>query len=159
MSAHTRGATEGASGEEPKVAEPIAAPHVPRVSDDVRIARIEGTVDALKVIKPLTIGVTALLLTVLVAAIAFMGVQVSRLDQKIDTNAQRINEKLDAIPQRLADEFRAMRTETAAQTSAISSAITAARQFQPQIFVVPANAVREGADRYKGPPVEYKKEP
>ena len=130
------------------------------MSDDVRVARIEGTVDALKVIKPLTIGVTALLAAVLVGAVAFFGVQVSRLDQKIETNAQRltdkieantqrINEKLNAIPQRLADEFRAMRAETASQTTAISSTIAAARQFQPQIFVVPTNAIREGAPSLK----------
>jgi len=101
------------------------------------VSKLEGTVDALKIIKPLTIGVMALLTTVLIGAIAFLGIQIARLDQKVEFDAQRLNDKLDAIPQKLTDEFRATRAETAAQTSAIADSITAARQFQPQIIIVP----------------------
>jgi hypothetical protein len=54
-------------------------------------------------------------------------------------NAQirNVGARVDAIPRQLAEEFRAMRAETSAQTSAIAGAITSARQFQPQIMVVP----------------------
>jgi hypothetical protein len=48
-----------------------------------------------------------------------------------------LNAKVDAIPAQLREEFRAMRAEMAAQTSAIANSITATRQVQPQILVLP----------------------
>ena len=58
---------------------------------------------------------------------------------KIDAFSNTLNAKIEAIPQRLSDEFRAMRAEMAAQTSAIANSITATRQVQPapQIIVIP----------------------
>ena len=56
-----------------------------------------------------------------------------------NTNAQirEVGTRVDAIPKLLTEEFRAMRAETAAQTAAIATSITAARQVQPQILVMP----------------------
>jgi hypothetical protein len=48
-----------------------------------------------------------------------------------------LTDKVDAIPRQLTEEFRAMRAESAAQTSAIAQSITATRQMQPQVVVVP----------------------
>lgn len=104
-------------------------PHDPGMES--RLARLEGTMDGLKVVKPLTIGVVSLAAAMMIASIAFLGVQVARLDQKIDVNTQRLNDKLDALPVRLAEEFRAMRLEMAAQTSAIANAVIAV-QTRPQ---------------------------
>jgi hypothetical protein len=117
-------------------------PDMSEISD--RVYRLEGAYDALKVVRPMTVAVVAILLTAAIGAIALLGVQVTRLDGqvarldgKIDTNAERLNAKLDAIPQRLADEFRAMRAEMAAQTTAIASAVTASKQTPPQVLLVP----------------------
>ena len=71
-----------------------------------------------------------LIIAVMIGGFTFLGVQFVRLDGKID-----------AIPQRLSEEFRAMRAEMSAQTSAIANAITATRQAPPpvpQIIVVPS---------------------
>jgi hypothetical protein len=87
---------------------------------DERIARLEGSYDALKVVRPMTITVVSVLLAALVFVLGFFAAQLSSL-----------NTKIDAIPQRLSEEFRAMRSEMAAQTTAIATAITAARQMQP----------------------------
>jgi hypothetical protein len=94
---------------------------------DLRLTRLEGSYDALKVVRPLTVAVLAILVAVMIGGFAFMGVPLVRIDGKVD-----------AIPQKLADEFRAMRSEMAAQTNAIANSITATKQVQPQIVVVPA---------------------
>jgi hypothetical protein len=119
-----------------------------------RIHRLEGAYDALKVVRPMTVAVVAILLTAAIGAIAFLGVQVTRLDGqitrldgKIDANANRLNEKLDAIPQRLTDEFRAMRAEMAAQTTAIASAVTASKQTPPQVLLVPVQPQQQSPDK------------
>ncbi|KAA0683605.1 hypothetical protein [Roseomonas genomospecies 6] len=51
--------------------------------------------------------------------------------------------KVDALAPRLADEFRAMRTEQAATTSAIANSITATKQQAPQVILVPAPQVQQ----------------
>jgi hypothetical protein len=81
-----------------------------------RLAKLEGSYDALKVVRPMTLAVVSILLAALVFVLGFFATQLILL-----------NGKIDAIPRRLAEEFRAMRTEMAAQTSAISNSITAAR--------------------------------
>jgi hypothetical protein len=89
-----------------------------------RLARVEMGLDWIKV-------ALALIGTFMIGSVAFLGIQFIRLDGKID-----------AIPQRLSEEFRAMRAEMAAQTTAIANSITATRQAQPpappQIIVIPA---------------------
>src|ERR1051326_3559260 len=94
-----------------------------------RLAKLEGSYDALKGVRPMTITVASVLLAALVFVIGVLASQVHDL-----------NAKFDAIPQRLTDEFRAMRAEMAAQTSAIANSITAAHQNAPTVYVVPAPA-------------------
>jgi hypothetical protein len=88
--------------------------------DGERLAKLEGAYDALKVVRPMTVAVMAIFVAVMIGGFAFMGFQLVRIDGK-----------LDAMPQTLREEFRAMRSELAAQTSAIANSITAARQMQP----------------------------
>jgi hypothetical protein len=92
-----------------------------------RLAKLEGTVDSLKVVRPMTITVIGVFLAAQVFVIGLLASQM-----------RDINAKVDAIPARLSDEFRAMRAEMAAQTAAIAGSITATRQAQPQILIVPA---------------------
>ena len=95
-------------------------------------------------------------MAVTLGGFAFMGVQVNRLDGKIDgmgTRIESMGTRIDGVSRQLAEEFRAMRVETAAQTSAIANAITAARQIQPQIVVMPP-VLREPAPVQ--PPTERK---
>ena len=108
-----------------------------RTSVDSRLARVEGGIEGLKgSLDGLRFGFTtlagaaALIAAVMIGGFAFLGFQVSQVSSKID-----------AIPQRLSEEFRAMRAEMAAQTSAIANSITATRQPPlppPQIIVIPS---------------------
>jgi hypothetical protein len=65
--------------------------------------------------------------------IGSMGVRIDGLRGDI----KNLGVRMDGLSRQLSEEFRAMRAETAAQTSAIANSITAARQFQPQVIVVP----------------------
>jgi len=74
--------------------------------------------------------VTGIVAVIMIGGFSFLGFQLNRLEGRIDR-----------IPARLSEEFHAMRSEMAAQTSAIASSITATRQAQPrppQIIVIPA---------------------
>jgi hypothetical protein len=109
--------------------------HTQSVSDE-RLAKLEGAYDALKVVRPLTVAVMAVFVAVMLGGFAFLGFQ----------NAQ-LSTKLEGIPQALREEFRALRAEMAAQTSAIANSITATKQAQqptppapPQIIVIPPGA-------------------
>lgn len=87
-----------------------------------RFAKLETSVDWIKVIG-------AILVAVMLGGFTLLSTQIINLGARIDgTNA------------RLSDEFRAMRAELSAQTAAIASSITAARQVQPQIVVLPPPA-------------------
>jgi hypothetical protein len=122
----------------PPLATGGSGPHDPgmdvwRASIDLRLARVENSLDWVKVI-------LGLLGVIVIGGFTFFGVRFDRLDAKIEAQTQRLDAKIDVIPQRLSEEFRAMRTEMAAQTSAIANSITAAHQMQPpapQIIVVP----------------------
>jgi hypothetical protein len=107
-----------------------------------RLVRVESGFDWIKVM-------LALIATFMISGFAFLGIQINRLDGKmerldgkIDGLSSSLNAKLEAIPLRLSEEFRAMRAEMAAQTSAIANSITATRQEQPpappQIIVIPS---------------------
>ena len=80
------------------------------------------------------IGIVAV---VMIGGFSFLGFQLNRLEGRAD----RIEMAIAGIPTRLSDEFHAMRSEMAAQTSAIANVITATRQAQPaspQIIILPA---------------------
>jgi hypothetical protein len=118
-------------------------PHNPEMDDswrsavDSRLGELKGALDALRSSLAILLGGIALVATIMVFGFGFFGVQFNRLEGRLD----QLTSKIDAIPQRLSEEFRAMRAETAAQTSAIANSITATRQAQPptppQIIVIP----------------------
>jgi hypothetical protein len=101
-----------------------------RSAVDNRLGELKGALDGLRHSFTILAGAVGLLATLTVFGFGFLGVQINRIDGKIDS-----------IPQRLTEEFRAMRTDMAAQTSAIANSITATRQAQPpappQIIVIP----------------------
>jgi hypothetical protein len=101
-----------------------------RASVDARLDGLKGSVDGMR-------WVISLVAVVMIGGFSFFGLQLSRLEGRVD----RLEVAIQAIPARLSDEFRAMRSEMAAQTNAIANSITATRQAQPpppQIIVLPA---------------------
>lgn len=103
---------------------------------DARLARLEGALESLKTSIDGVRWVVGIVAVVMIGGFSFLGFQVNRLEGRID----RIETAVAAIPTHLSEEFRAMRAEMAAQTSAIANSITAVRGAQPptpQIIVVP----------------------
>jgi hypothetical protein len=101
-----------------------------RASVDARLEGLKGSIDSTRWV----VGIVAV---IMIGGFGFLGFQLSRLEVRVD----RIETAVAAIPARLSDEFRAMRAEMAAQTSAIANSITAVRQAQPpppQVIVIPA---------------------
>jgi hypothetical protein len=121
---------------------------IPPVNFSERLTSVETSVGWIKVIG-------AIMVTVMIGGFGLLSAQMtrmeSRLDSRIDGIDGRLNAtatrldgrvdslsaKIDAIPRQLSEEFRAMRAEMAAQTSAIANSITATKQVQPQIIVMP----------------------
>jgi predicted PurR-regulated permease PerM len=108
-----------------------------RSSVDNRLGELKGALDGLRLSFSILAGAVGLVAAVMAIGIAIANNQFGRLDGRID----QLGNKIEAIPQRLSDEFRAMRAEMAAQTSAIANSITATRQTPPptppQIIVIP----------------------
>jgi len=101
-----------------------------RASCGARLEGLKGSIDSLR-------WVVGILGVVMIGGFSFLGFQLNRIEARVD----RIEAAVAAIPVHLSEEFRAMRVEIAAQTSAIANSITATRQAQPpapQIIVVPA---------------------
>jgi hypothetical protein len=100
-----------------------------RAGVDARLDALKGAIDGTRWI----IGIVAV---ITIGGFSLLGVQLNRLEGRVD----RIETAVATIPAHLSEEFRAMRTEMAAQTSAIANSITAVRQAQPpapQVIVVP----------------------
>ena len=102
-----------------------------------RVARLESGQEWTKLILGL-IG------AVMIGGFAFLGIQIGRLDAKVDTLGARISaesaatrQEIDALSARITSEGAATRQELIGIANAISSSITAARQIQPQVIVVP----------------------
>lgn len=100
------------------------ATDMPDVSTE-RLAKLEGSYDALKVVRPMTIAVCSVLLAALVFVLGAITFQI-----------QSLSTKVDALPRQLSEEFRALRAEQSAQTSAIANAITASKQVVPQVLLL-----------------------
>ncbi|HVC56316.1 MAG TPA: hypothetical protein VND95_10195, partial [Stellaceae bacterium] len=92
-----------------------------RASVDARLEGLKGSIDS-------TRWVVGVLAVVMIGGFGFLGFQLNRLEGRVD----RVERAVAAIPARLSDEFRAMRAEMAAQTSAIANSITATREAQPR---------------------------
>jgi len=99
------------------------------------VSRLEGVVEGLKSAVDGLRGVAGMIAIVMIGGFSFLGFQLNRLEGRID----RVDTGIAALPANLSAEFRAMRSEMAAQTSAIANAITATRQAQPQpqVIVIP----------------------
>ncbi len=100
-------------------------PH--NIDMEQRLAKLEGSYDALKVVRPMTVAVVSVFLAALVFVLGFLGIQVARVDSKVD-----------GISKTIFEEFRAMRSDMAAQTSAIANSITATKQQSPQVILMPS---------------------
>jgi hypothetical protein len=126
----------------PSLATPAASSHDSTMSDNQvghierAIAKLEGLIDGFKAVPQ--IAVTMLSVVTAVFGIV-LTVEIFVLNS-MNSQIRDVGARVDAIPKLLTEEFRAMRVETSAQTSAIANAITAARQFQPQVVVMPAPA-------------------
>lgn len=98
-----------------------------------RLAKLETSVDWIKVIG-------AILVAVQLGGFTLLSAQIISLGARIDGTANRLDGRIDSLNSRLTEEFRAMRAEMSAQTSAIANSITATKQVQPQIIVMPPPA-------------------
>jgi hypothetical protein len=108
-----------------------------RATVDTRLAQVDGALTGLRTSMDGARWVIGIVAVVMIGGFSFLGVQLNRLEGRAD----RIEMAIAGIPMRLSDEFHAMRSDMAAQTSAIANSITAVRQAQPpppQIIVVPA---------------------
>lgn len=99
------------------VVPPGPPPNVNQMSD--RLSRLEGAFDWIKV----TIAVIA---AVVIGVIAFVGVQITRVDGKIST----VSEKVDALPDRINANLRDL-------TNTLAQAMLASRQIAPQVILMP----------------------
>lgn len=107
---------------------------------DTRLAKLESTFEGFKAVPSLAFTVVSIAMGELAIAITIGIFTINNMSSRIDALSGRVeglNARFDGVSRQLADEFRAMRAETAAQTSAIANSITAARQVQPQIVVMP----------------------
>jgi outer membrane murein-binding lipoprotein Lpp len=120
-----------------------------------RLARLEAGQDWIKI-------VLGLLGAVVIGGFAFLGVQVGRLDSKMDALSTSLNARMDAqtaathsdinaLSARISAENAQTRQELVGIANAISNSITAARQVQPQIVIVPT-PVPDGAPAPNSPP-------
>lgn len=122
----------GPSGSEESV--PIDAggggPHPPGMDIGERLARLESGQDWIKVI-------LALIGAVVIGGFAFLGVQINRLDSKMDALSTSLAARIDAQGGKIDAQGAETRRELVGIANAISNSITAARQVQPQIVIVP----------------------
>lgn len=98
-------------------------PHPPGMDIGERLARLEASQDWIKVI-------LGLLGAIVIGGFAFLGVQINRVDSKVDALSTALGARIDA-------QGAQTRQELVGIANAISSSITAARQVQPQIVIVP----------------------
>jgi hypothetical protein len=84
-----------------------------------RLARLESATDSTKI-------VLGMLGAAVIGGFAFLGIQINRLDSKVD-----------ALGGRIDAQAAATRQELTGIANAIANSITATRQVQPQILVVP----------------------
>lgn len=92
-----------------------------------RLSRLEGAFDWIKV----TITVIA---AVLIGGIAFIGVQITRVDGRVSALSDRVSalsDKVDALPEKVNANLRDL-------TSTLAQAILASKQVAPQVILLPA---------------------
>jgi len=114
---------------DPDTQKPIAAGngdgHIGGMQE--RLSKLEGGFDGIKQSQAIlwsgTLGIAALVLAALAVVVTLQFYVLA---------------EVSGIDDRIGAEFRALRAETAAQTSAIANSITATKQQAPQVILVPA---------------------
>lgn len=91
-----------------------------------RLARLESGQDWIKVL-------LALMGAVMIGGFAFLGMQINRLDGKFDALNTSLSARIDA-------QGAQTRQELVGIANAISNSITATKQMQPQIIIMPVPA-------------------
>lgn len=94
--------------------------HMPPVSDNERIAKLEGAFEGVRQLQTTTFVVLAILTTVV---IGLVGYNLKRTDD--------LNEKINLIPTQISKDLRDL-------TGALANAITASKQQAPQVILLPA---------------------
>jgi hypothetical protein len=105
-------------------------PHPPGMDLGERLAKLESGQDWIKVN-------LALIGAVVIGGFVFLGVQINRLDSNMDTLSTSLAARIDAQGARIDAQGAETRRELVGIANAIANSITAARQVQPQIVVVP----------------------
>jgi outer membrane murein-binding lipoprotein Lpp len=102
-------------------------PYVSNMRD--RLARLEGSIEWFRL-------VLAVVATVAVGGMGFLGIQVSRIDGKItsiDGKISSLSEQVSTLPEKINANLRDL-------TKTLAEAITAAKQTPPQVILMPAPA-------------------
>ena len=118
---------------------PPSPPHPNQMGD--RVSRLEGALDWIKV----TIAVVT---TVAIGGIAFIGAQLVRVDSRVSALSDKVStlsEKVDALPERVNANLRDL-TNTLAQT------ILASKQTVPQVVLLPAPQPSAPPEKPVSPP-------
>lgn len=96
-----------------------------------RITKVEGAIDGLKHTQNIVWGGVVGVAGLMLAAAAI-----------VVTLQFYVLSEVNGITDKIAAEFRSMRAEQSAQTSAIANSITATKQQAPQVILVPAPQVQ-----------------
>lgn len=113
-------------------------PQNPDMDIRERLAKIEGTLIA----APVVVAVLGTLATFTLGMMVYSFTSTTNQINQVSARIDKLEAKVDAIPARLDEQFRAMRAEMSAQTSAIANSITATKQAAPQILLVPAPVIQ-----------------
>ncbi|HYD66300.1 hypothetical protein [Azospirillum sp.] len=98
--------------------------HIGGMSD--RVSKLEGAMDGVKHAQTSLLAVVSIVGGVALAVVALIAtLQIFTLTE------------IGGIEDTIREEFRALRAESAAQTSAIANAVTATKQQAPQVILVP----------------------
>lgn len=119
--------SEGLERQQQTLASGSDGTHIPEMDLPERLARLEGGY-----------RLFVLVISVILAGIAFLGVQSVRLDTKIDTKSDNLNnkistlsDKVDALPGKINSDIQNL-------TRTLSDAITASKQTPPQVIIMQA---------------------
>lgn len=102
------------------------------------VSELKGTVDGMKHSQTMLAGVVGLSVAVMLGGFAILFAQINRAEDNL-------GQQVDKLGDLMRQEFRAIRAEQSAQTSAIANAITATKQQAPQVILVPAPQVQQPA--------------
>lgn len=100
---------------------------------DGRISKLEGAFDWIKV-------TVSLIAAVLIGGIAFIGVQITRVDGRISALSDQVN----GLPEKVNANLRDL-------TSTLSQAISASKQTPPQVILMPAPQIPATAPQTSSP--------